>query len=79
MSAALTGRHPASDFELKKDFVLADRDRDRVINFDEFLTLLRELEAEMSMEDMRVGFESVDTNHDGVIDIGEFIEWWTSD
>lgn len=72
-------RHPAGDRELKQDFLSADTDRDRAINFDEFVRLLQNLEADMTPADMRTGFVALDTNHDGLIDYREFVEWWTSD
>ena len=72
-------RHPAGQRELQQDFVLTDSNHDRVIDFDEFVRLLQELEADMSMSEMRIGFSAVDTDHDGRIDYREFIDWWTSD
>lgn len=78
MSASY-GRHPASMLELKRNFLLADQDHDRAINFDEFAALLKNLEADMPLADMRIGFDEVDSDRDGLIDCREFIEWWTSD
>jgi calmodulin len=72
-------RHPAGDRELKEEFVLADRDHDGRIDFDEFARLLRGLEADMSDTDLRIGFHEIDTDADGLIDFREFVDWWSSD
>lgn len=72
-------RRPASARELREAFATADRDRDGRIDFAEFEQLLDDLEAGMSKQDLAIGFREVDTNHDGLIDSPEFMEWWRSD
>ncbi|HEY5755591.1 MAG TPA: EF-hand domain-containing protein [Steroidobacter sp.] len=72
-------RHLARDRELKEEFVLADRDRDGRIDFDEFARLMQGLEAEMSGTDLRIGFREIDTDADGLIDLCEFVDWWSTD
>jgi Ca2+-binding EF-hand superfamily protein len=72
-------RHLARDRELKEEFVLADRDRDGRIDFDEFERLMRGLEANMSRTDLRIGFHEIDTDADGLIDLCEFVDWWSTD
>lgn len=72
-------RHPAGSRELLEEFAVADRDNDGRVEFDEFKQLLDGLEAEMSEAEMRIGFQEVDTDHDGLIDCREFMEWWSSD
>lgn len=78
-STGSSPRHPAGNRELKEDFVLADRDRDGRIDFDEFARLMRGLEAGMSETDLRVGFHEIDTDADGLIDFREFVDWWSTD
>jgi len=78
-SNAPTSRHPASAAELRREFALADLDRDGRINFEEFRQLLQGLEAGMSQVDMHIGFREVDTDHDGFVDRQEFIDWWSAD
>jgi Ca2+-binding EF-hand superfamily protein len=36
------------------------------------------LGADMSDEECRVGFAEIDANHDGRIQFGEFLSWWTA-
>jgi calmodulin len=74
-----TSRHPAGARELKEEFVLADRDRDGRIDFDEFRQLLDGLEAGVSKSEAQIGFREIDTDGDGLIDFREFSDWWTSD
>jgi hypothetical protein len=33
----------------------------------------------MTEAEIRVGFDDIDTNDDGLIDFGEFVAWWTED
>lgn len=72
-------RHPAGAEELRREFILADRDRDGRIDMAEFAQLLDGLRADMSTHDMQIGFRAIDTDHDGRIDRQEFMEWWTTD
>jgi Ca2+-binding EF-hand superfamily protein len=72
-------RRPAGARELREAFATSDRDRDGRIDFAEFEQLLADLEAEMSQQDLAIGFREVDTDHDGLIDSQEFMEWWRSD
>ena len=65
--------------ELRETFDYNDRDGDGLIELDEFATMLDELEADLSAAETRVGFKDIDTNHDGRIDFGEFVAWWTED
>lgn len=74
-----SNRHPAGERELKEEFVLADRDRDGRIDFDEFTRLMRGLEAGMTETDLRIGFGEIDTDADGLIDFSEFVDWWSTD
>jgi Ca2+-binding EF-hand superfamily protein len=63
--------------ELQENFSTADTDGDGYINFAEFAGLLDDLGADMAGPDLRVGFQEIDGNHDGRINLGEFIAWWT--
>lgn len=72
-------RHPASDRELKEEFVQADLDRDGRIDFEEFVRLMQGLEAGMSGTDLRIGFHEIDADADGLVDFCEFADWWRSD
>jgi hypothetical protein len=36
------------------------------------------MDAQMSADEARIGFQSIDTNKDGVFGLEEFIDWWGS-
>jgi calmodulin/calcium-binding protein CML/plastin-2 len=65
--------------ELRETFDYNDRDEDGRIELDEFIDMLDELEADMSDEEAKVGFQDIDTNDDGLIDFKEFVAWWAED
>jgi calmodulin len=65
--------------ELREAFDYNDRDNDGRIQLDEFAAMLDELEADMSGNEIEIGFKDIDTNDDGLIDFGEFVDWWTED
>jgi len=65
--------------ELREAFEYNDRDGDSRIEPEEFVTMLDELEANMSAKEAKIGFQDIDTNDDGLIDFDEFVAWWTED
>jgi Ca2+-binding EF-hand superfamily protein len=65
--------------ELREAFDYNDRDSDGRIQLDEFAAMLDELEADMSPNDVEIGFKDIDTNDDGLIDFTEFVAWWAED
>ena len=65
--------------ELREAFEYNDRDGDGRIEREEFVTMLDEIEANMSPQEAKIGFQDIDTNDDGLIDFGEFVAWWTED
>lgn len=69
---------PEEREELEESFQFNDANDDGSIEFDEFFTMLTNMEAEISVDEARIGFRSIDTNNDGVIELDEFIEWWGS-
>lgn len=69
---------PEEREELEEAFQFNDLDNDGSIEFDEFFTMLTNMESEVSLDEARIGFRSIDTNNDGVIELDEFIEWWGS-
>jgi Ca2+-binding EF-hand superfamily protein len=64
--------------ELRESFRYNDFDEDGRIEFGEFLQMLEELEAGVSADEARIGFDDVDTDRDGAIRFEEFLAWWTS-
>lgn len=65
--------------EIDALFARADSDHDGQINFSEFRALARELDEELSDDELRVGFGATDADGNGRINIDEFREWWLSD
>ena len=63
--------------ELKESFEYNDANEDGRIEFDEFVSMLEELESGISRNEARVGFTAIDGDHDGSIDFGEFVTWWS--
>lgn len=72
-------RFMADRRELRFEFKHVDTDADGRIGRAEFRDLLINLDGEMSELEMKIGFDELDTNHDGLIDCKEFIDWWLSD
>ncbi len=62
--------------ELRESFESCDANGDGAIQFQEFVTLLHNLGAEMEDDECRIGFSEVDSDGDGVIDFPEFARWW---
>lgn len=65
--------------ELREDFEFNDANHDGRIQFSEFAALLGGLEADMSDEEARIGFDEIDTDGDEAIGFDEFVAWWTRD
>jgi Ca2+-binding EF-hand superfamily protein len=62
--------------ELKESFEYNDLDHDGKIEFDEFVSMLQSLEAEIGHSEARIGFHEIDSDKDGAIELDEFIGWW---
>jgi calmodulin len=60
----------------RADFDFNDRDGDHRLTLSEFLQFMANLDPEMTAEESRIGFDEIDTNHDGVITLEEFRAWW---
>ena len=63
--------------ELTESFDYNDSDKDGMLEFPEFVSMLNALEAEIDADEARVGFNEIDSDDDGAIDLDEFIEWWS--
>jgi Ca2+-binding EF-hand superfamily protein len=63
--------------ELKETFEYNDLDGDGKIEFNEFFKMLNALEAGATRQEARIGFDEVDTDDNGLIDLDEFVAWWT--
>ena len=62
--------------EIDALFARADADHDGQINFAEFRALARELDEELSDDELRIGFGETDADGNGRINIDEFRDWW---
>lgn len=68
---------PEEIAELRESFTYNDPNRDGKIDFGEFRSMLKDLEANTSADEARIGFDEIDTDNDGAIEFDEFIEWWS--
>jgi Ca2+-binding EF-hand superfamily protein len=62
--------------EIKEAFAFFDRDKDGLIEFDEFRSLLETVNPEATVSQAAEGFSMTDTNSDGYVDLDEFMTWW---
>jgi calmodulin len=62
--------------DMRDAFAYNDEDGDGHLSFEEFQNLLDELGAEMSGREARAGFLAIDSDHDGRVELREFIAWW---
>jgi Ca2+-binding EF-hand superfamily protein len=64
--------------DMDEAFGKCDADGNRQIDFAEFARLLDTLGSSSAPAQYRLRFNSIDLNHDGVIDRTEFLNWWRS-
>ena len=62
--------------ELKEAFDHFDSDGNGAIDRDEFAQLMKNLDPEMSSEEVAIGFAEIDRDGSGTIELDEFIAWW---
>ncbi len=62
--------------DCEEQFDTCDEDGDQRVGFAEFAQLLENLGSQIPPAQRRGQFEAIDTNHDGAIDRGEFLQWW---
>lgn len=62
--------------EIRETFSHFDKDGNGVIDVVEFTSLLDALDADLTEEQVQAGLETLDENHNGVIDYDEFLAWW---
>jgi calmodulin len=62
--------------EIKEIFNHFDANNDGVIQRSEFKALLEALDADLEPDEIQAGLDSLDDNHNGVIDFDEFVAWW---
>jgi calmodulin/calcium-binding protein CML/plastin-2 len=62
--------------ELKEAFDFSDRDGNGKIDLLEFISLLEDFGVSIDTAQAQSGFETLDTDDDGMIDFDEFAAWW---
>ena len=63
--------------ELREIFDHFDADHNNHIDRREFFQLIQQgLNAEMSQEEITLGFSLIDTDRNGTIEFDEFVRWW---
>jgi calmodulin len=62
---------------LREDFDFNDLNKDGRLTLGEFIRYMREVDENMTSEECEIGFDEVDTDHDGAIEFEEFFAWWT--
>ena len=65
--------------EIREDFRAADQDHDGRINLLEFREFVRNLDSDVTDEELVIGFREIDADRDGSINLQEFLAWWTAD
>jgi Ca2+-binding EF-hand superfamily protein len=60
---------------LREDFDFNDINHDGHLTLGEFIRFMRNVDENMTAEECEIGFEEIDTNHDGAIDFDEFETW----
>ena len=55
--------------ELRETFEFNDTDGDGALNFDEFVRMMLDLESAMSADEARIGFDEIDADHNGAIEL----------
>jgi Ca2+-binding EF-hand superfamily protein len=61
--------------EIEETFDRIDEDGDRTISFEEFISLMLELDHTRSAAALRINFDAIDSNRDGRVSFEEFRAW----
>jgi Ca2+-binding EF-hand superfamily protein len=61
--------------EIEEMFDRIDENGDRSISFEEFASLMLEMDRAKSESALRVSFEAIDKDHDGQVSFDEFRAW----
>lgn len=65
--------------EMRGDFDFCDRNHDGRVDRREFAEFMNGLGAELSAEEVTIGFGEIDVDGDGRISWPEFLAWWGED
>jgi Ca2+-binding EF-hand superfamily protein len=61
--------------EIEETFACIDENGDRSISFEEFATLMLEMDHAKSESALRTTFAAMDMDHDGSVSLDEFRAW----
>jgi Ca2+-binding EF-hand superfamily protein len=61
--------------ELEEMFDRVDENGDRSISFEEFSSLMRDMDHTKTNNQLRANFDAIDTDHDGRVSFDEFCHW----
>lgn len=61
--------------EIEEMFARVDKDGDRSISFDEYASLLLEMNRASPRSALRAGFDTIDLDRDGRVSFDEFRAW----
>lgn len=61
--------------EIEETFDRIDEDGDRRISFEEFASLMLNMDHTTPEAALRASFAAIDTDHDGSVTFGEFRAW----
>ena len=67
-----------SSTELRENFNHFDGNSDGKIDFAEFAHLMAALETAASDEELAIGFQAIDTDGSGQVELDEFSNWFNS-
>jgi Ca2+-binding EF-hand superfamily protein len=62
----------------RESFRITDVDGNKRITLAEFTTFMADLDPGMSADELRIGFDEIDSDHDGTISFDEFRSWLQS-
>lgn len=62
--------------ELRELFEACDTNGNGTLQFGEFSRFIDSVGAGISEQECRIGFGEIDSDRDGHIDFGEFLDWW---
>ena len=62
--------------EMLTYFTNFDSNKNCLLEFSEFAELIRSLGLNMDHEQLKDGFDKIDTGNNNVIDFEEFMAWW---
>lgn len=63
---------------LREDFDYNDLNKDGKLTLGEFIRFMQNADVNITAEECQIGFDEIDVDRDGTIDLNEFFAWWTA-